>query len=101
MNSQWSDLPVYRCTRIDREINLSRKIDDPVWKTAQVIKLVDNMTGGSPEQFTEVRLLYSSLSTVRMIIYGVLLKSGIPLFIMKSVLKYLLIPLVANINIMN
>ena len=62
MNDQLSVLPVYQCKRIDREIEISGKIDDPLWKTAQTIRLVDNTTGGSPEQLTEVRILYSSSS---------------------------------------
>jgi hypothetical protein len=50
---------VYTCHRIDREITVTGKIDDPLWKVADAIYLVDVETGKNPEQHTEVRLLYS------------------------------------------
>ncbi len=53
-------LESYTCQRIDREIDLTGRINDPLWKLAESIYLVDVVTGDSPDQKTEVRLLYSA-----------------------------------------
>lgn len=51
------DVPVYRCPRIDREIALTGKLDDPLWARAPVAPLVRADTGGAPGFATEARLL--------------------------------------------
>ena len=52
-------LPVYHCRKIDSDIKLSGKIDDPKWKLAENIRLVDTIKGETADQLTEVRILYS------------------------------------------
>lgn len=52
-------LPVYRCPRISREIELTGRIDDPLWNPAPVASLVRADTGEAPGLRTEVRLLCS------------------------------------------
>lgn len=51
-------LPIYRCPRIERELALSGRVDDPLWATAPVVKLSDPVTGQPPNKWTEARLLY-------------------------------------------
>jgi len=50
---------IYTCHKIDREIAVTGQINDPLWQLADTIQLVDVETGNSPDQQTEVRLLYS------------------------------------------
>ena len=52
-------LPTLAVTRVDRDLVLSGKADDPLWQQAAVITLADADTGASPLQATTVRLLYS------------------------------------------
>ena len=50
-------LPEYRCRRIERSLNLSGKMDDPLWSTAEAVELADIY--GKPGRFkTTVRCLY-------------------------------------------
>lgn len=59
MRTETDNLKIYACNRIDREINLTGRINDPLWTMADAIQLVDVVSGKSPKQKTEVRLLYS------------------------------------------
>ena len=52
-------LPTHVVTRIDRDLVLSGKADDPLWQQAAVIMLTDADTGNSPQLTTTVRLLYN------------------------------------------
>jgi hypothetical protein len=45
--------------RIDRDLVLSGKMDDPLWQQAAAFPLADADTGVSPHLATAVRLLYS------------------------------------------
>jgi len=51
--------PAYTVTRVDRDLVLSGKADDPLWQQAAVITLADADTGKPPHQATTVRLLYN------------------------------------------
>ena len=62
MKNKSENLPVYPCRKIDNDLKLSGKIDDPNWERAEVIRLVDTETGTPAEQLTEVRMLYSNIS---------------------------------------
>ena len=52
-------LPAYVVTRIDRNLVLSGKADDPLWQQAVPITLADADTGLAPRLATAVRLLYN------------------------------------------
>ncbi len=52
-------LPIQAVQRIDRDLVLSGKADDPLWQQAAVITLADADTGKPPHQATTVRLLYN------------------------------------------
>ena len=52
-----NDLPIYRCPRIDRELAVTGKLDDPFWDRAPVVRLVEAASGAAPRQPTEVRIL--------------------------------------------
>jgi hypothetical protein len=52
-------LPTQVVTRIDRDLVLSGKMDDPLWQQAAAFPLADADTGASPHLATTVRLLYS------------------------------------------
>ena len=52
-------LPTHAVTRIDRDLVLSGKADDPGWQQAAVITLADADTGKPPRLATTVRLLYN------------------------------------------
>jgi len=50
---------VYRCHRVSRELRISGRIDDPLWKKAEVVRLKDTRRGATPRYRTEARLLHS------------------------------------------
>jgi len=50
---------VYECRRINRPLELTGKLDDPLWQSAQTAELVDVVSGLSVPLKTEVRLLYN------------------------------------------
>lgn len=52
-------LPVYECRKIDRELTLTGKMDDPAWQKAAVVDLVDSGTGLRAGFSTRARLLWS------------------------------------------
>lgn len=52
-------VPAYRCPLIDREIEITGKLDDPLWDTAPSAKLVGTDTGEPGRFETEARLLCS------------------------------------------
>ena len=53
------DLPLQVVIRVDRDLVLSGKADDPLWQQAVPITLADADTGKSPQLATTVRLLYN------------------------------------------
>ncbi len=59
-SEEQTKLLLYNCYKIDREINLTGKLDDPLWRKAEVIELVNADNGKKPDVTTQVRLLYIS-----------------------------------------
>ncbi len=55
---QAASLPEYICKKITRRIELTGKLDDSAWLEANVIKLVDAVSGNNGRFATEVRALY-------------------------------------------
>ena len=53
-------LPIHICKKIDKDFELTGKLDHPFWKEAQPFKLVDAITGESGRFSTEIRVLYSN-----------------------------------------
>jgi len=52
-------LPVFTAAKVNRDVVLSGKLDDPLWQQAEVITLV-NASDGTPGQYaTTARLLYT------------------------------------------
>jgi len=52
-------LPTLKCVKIDRDLNLTGKLDDPLWKQAEVVSLV-GANDGKPMRFaTTARMLYN------------------------------------------
>jgi hypothetical protein len=56
---QESQVPVYQCPRISREVRLTGKLDDPLWEKAPVARLTHALTGAEPRYHTEARLVCS------------------------------------------
>ncbi|MCK5739023.1 carbohydrate-binding family 9-like protein [bacterium] len=54
-----TQLPEYNCVKIDKNIIISGKIDDPLWEKAAVIPLNNAVTGEKGRFATEARLLYN------------------------------------------
>ena len=53
-------IPTYHCRPIDRDLNLTGKADDPLWRQAEVIHL-NNPIDGQPGRYrTTARMLYSA-----------------------------------------
>lgn len=52
-------VPQYLCKHVSRELELSGRLDDPLWETADVVFLNDAVTGEPGRYRTEVRVLYS------------------------------------------
>jgi len=52
-------IPKYLCKKITTDLNLTGKLDDPHWKKAEPIKLVDAIHGRAGRFRTEVRALYN------------------------------------------
>ena len=55
---QDSVLPEYNCRKISNGINLTGKMDDPIWFNAKPIKLLDAVSGNPGRFSTQVRVLY-------------------------------------------
>ncbi len=55
-----TDRPVYECMHVDRPIQMSGKMDDPLWEQAEAVSLVDAITGKPGRFGTTVRALYDS-----------------------------------------
>ena len=53
-------LPEYVCKKAPRDINLTGKMDDPMWENAAPITLVDAITGEPGRFSTKVRVLYNA-----------------------------------------
>jgi len=53
------DLPVYHCKKVAREVQVTGKLDDPLWNDAAIAKLVRADNGGEARYLTEARLRYS------------------------------------------
>jgi hypothetical protein len=56
---QLAPLPEYSCKKVDREIKITGKLDDPLWQDAGSVTLPDAITGESGRFLTEVRALYN------------------------------------------
>ena len=56
----FNELPVYECSRINSEIHLTGKADDPLWKQAKTLNLTDPVSGKPGKFSTTVKLLYNS-----------------------------------------
>ncbi|HEY3378547.1 MAG TPA: carbohydrate-binding family 9-like protein [Armatimonadota bacterium] len=52
--------PRYTCEKIDRELKVTGKLDDPLWRRAQVVTLRDATTGKAAAKETTLRLLYNN-----------------------------------------
>ena len=52
-------LPSYTCQRIDRDLAVSGKVDDPLWASAAAVTLNDPVTGEPGKFSTTVKLLYN------------------------------------------
>ncbi|NOZ61247.1 MAG: hypothetical protein GXO74_06160 [Calditrichaeota bacterium] len=52
-------LPVYMCKKIDKDFELTGKMDNPAWQKAEPVELPDAITGEPGRFKTEVRVLYS------------------------------------------
>lgn len=53
-------LPVCECRHVDREVNLSGKVDDPLWQQAVPVKLASPIDGKPGRYQTSARMLYSN-----------------------------------------
>ena len=53
------ELPTYHCKFIEKDFDLTGNIDDPQWKLAEPVELVDNATGIRRGVHTVARLLWS------------------------------------------
>jgi len=52
--------PTYTCASVDRDLNLTGKIDDPLWEKAEIAPLTHPVTGAPQAMRTEARLLYNA-----------------------------------------
>ena len=52
--------PSYTCKRIDRDLALSGKADDPLWATAETAVLADPVTGAPGKFRSEAKLLWNA-----------------------------------------
>ncbi len=53
------ELPLYVCRKIDRDLEVTGKVDDPLWESAEVAELQDTVTGKPGRYRTTARLLYN------------------------------------------
>lgn len=53
-------LPIYYCEKIERDLRLSGKMDDPLWERAAEVPLMDAITGNPGRFATSVRVLYNT-----------------------------------------
>ncbi len=53
-------LPCYECRRVDRDLRLSGKVDDPLWQQAPPMRLADPIHGKPGRFRTTVRMLYGA-----------------------------------------
>jgi hypothetical protein len=51
-------LPVYRVVRAPSPIAIDGRLDEPAWRAAAPVELVDSMTGAKPRYRTQARLLW-------------------------------------------
>lgn len=52
--------PQYLCPRIDRDLTLTGKVDDPLWQSAKAVLLTDPIDGATKRYQTTARLLYNT-----------------------------------------
>jgi len=52
-------LPEYHCKRIDRPLEVTGRMDDPIWGSAQRVTLVDAVSGAQSAQVTMLRLMHT------------------------------------------
>jgi hypothetical protein len=55
-----AELPTCVCKHVDRDLVLTGKADDPLWATAETVRLSDADTGAKPAYDTTVRMLWSN-----------------------------------------
>jgi len=55
-----AELPVYGCPRIAEELELTGRLDDPLWQKAPAANLVETVSGKPGKFATEVRALCSA-----------------------------------------
>ncbi len=53
-----SSTPEHICKKINKTLEITGRLDDPAWFTAEPIKLIDAISGNPGRFSTEVRLLY-------------------------------------------
>jgi hypothetical protein len=53
-------LPSYTCQKIQRDLILTGKVDDPLWQQAEVVRLNDPIHGQAGRHRTTARLLYNA-----------------------------------------
>lgn len=51
--------PTYTCRRIERDLTLSGRVDDPLWQTAEAVALTDPITGEAKAYRSTARMLYN------------------------------------------
>jgi hypothetical protein len=56
---QRDELPVYTCRKVDREIEMTGRLSDPLWHRAAAVDLVAADSGDKADRATVVRLLWS------------------------------------------
>ena len=52
--------PHYLCQRIERDLTVTGKLDDPLWQTAEAVELTDPISGDAKAYRTTARLLYNT-----------------------------------------
>lgn len=57
--SNQEELPTYVCRKIDRDLEVTGRADDPLWGKAEVAELRDAVSGAPGRYRTEARLLYN------------------------------------------
>jgi hypothetical protein len=52
-------LPIYNCPKVDRDLKLTGKVDDPLWRNAEAVQLVNPVDGKPGRYRTTARMLYN------------------------------------------
>ncbi|MEA1996791.1 MAG: carbohydrate-binding family 9-like protein [Gemmatimonadota bacterium] len=54
------EIPVYQVNRAGSPVTIDGRLDDPAWRNAPAVELVDCVTGNKPRYPTTARMLYDS-----------------------------------------